>query len=109
MGFLGGRAWRALAIGRPGERRAAVLRTFARAVGREALRPRDYFEQDWSGEEWTRGGPTSVLAPGVLTTPRPSGATGPSVSCTGPARSTPTTGTATWTAPSAPAATPRPP
>ena len=67
MGFLGGRAWRALAHRPPRERRAAVLRTFARAVGRQALRPRDYFEQDWSSEEWTRGGPTSVLAPGVLT------------------------------------------
>ncbi|OLT12045.1 monoamine oxidase [Pseudonocardia sp. CNS-139] len=68
MGFLGGRQWRAWA-GRPErERRGAVLRGFAEVAGRAALRPQAYFEQDWTAEEWTRGGPTSAVAPGVLTT-----------------------------------------
>ncbi len=68
MGFLGGPQWHAWAGRPPRERRAAVLRAFAAAVGKAALRPVEYFEQDWVGEEWTRGGPTSVPGPGVLTT-----------------------------------------
>lgn len=67
MGFLGGPQWHPWADRPPRERRAAVLRAFAAAVGKDALRPVDYFEQDWTTEEWTRGGPTSVLGPGVLT------------------------------------------
>jgi monoamine oxidase len=67
MGFLGGRQWRAWAHRPARERRGAVLRAFAKVVGRDALRPTDYFEQDWTTQEWTRGGPTSVAAPGVLT------------------------------------------
>jgi monoamine oxidase len=67
MGFLGGPQWHAWAGRPPRERRAAVLRAFAAAVGKPALRPVEYFEQDWVGEEWTRGGPTSVPGPGVLT------------------------------------------
>lgn len=67
MGFLGGPAWRQWA-GRPAQqRRAAVLGSFATVVGRDALRPDSYFEQDWTAEPWTLGGPTSVAAPGVLT------------------------------------------
>jgi len=66
MGFLGGRQWRAWAHRAPRERRAAVLRSFAQVAGRGALRPREYFEQDWTAEPWTRGGPTSVPGPGVL-------------------------------------------
>jgi monoamine oxidase len=68
MGFLGARRWHAW-TGRPArERRDAVLRSFAEVAGRRALQPRDYFEQDWTAEEWTRGGPTSAVAPGALTT-----------------------------------------
>ncbi|MBL7629659.1 FAD-dependent oxidoreductase [Frankia sp. CN6] len=67
MGFLGGRQWRAWA-GRPARhRRGAVLRAFAQVAGRRALRPREYFEQDWTAEPWTLGGPTAAAAPGVLT------------------------------------------
>lgn len=68
MGFLGGREWRRWAHRPPHERRADVLLNFAQVVGREALRPRDYVEQDWTAEEFTRGGPTAIAAPGVLTT-----------------------------------------
>ncbi|WP_405968874.1 FAD-dependent oxidoreductase [Streptomyces sp. NBC_00015] len=67
MGFLGGRQWRSWAHRPAHERRGAVLRAFAQVVGPGALRPRTYFEQDWTAEEWTRGGPTAVAAPGVLT------------------------------------------
>ncbi|WP_086845993.1 flavin monoamine oxidase family protein [Amycolatopsis kentuckyensis] len=67
MGFLGGPQWHAWAARPPRERRAAVLRAFAAAVGKAALSPVEYFEQDWVGEEWTRGGPTSVPGTGVLT------------------------------------------
>ncbi|WP_410612566.1 flavin monoamine oxidase family protein [Amycolatopsis sp. lyj-109] len=67
MGFLGGPQWHAWAARPPRERRAAVLRAFAAAVGKPALQPVEYFEQDWVGEEWTRGGPTSVPGTGVLT------------------------------------------
>ncbi len=42
-------------------------RAFAKVAGPDALRPKDYFEQDWTSEEFTRGGPTSVPGTGVLT------------------------------------------
>lgn len=67
MGFLGGAEWRAWSHRPARERQGAVLRSFAKVVGDRALHPADYFEQDWTAEEWTRGGPTSILAPGVLT------------------------------------------
>lgn len=50
----------------PGRARDIVLRAFATAFGPRALEAKDYFEQDWTTEEWTRGGPTSVAAPGTL-------------------------------------------
>ena len=67
MGFLGGRDWRAWAHRPARERRAGVLRAFAKVAGPDALRPKDYFEQDWTAEEFTRGGPTAVPGTGVLT------------------------------------------
>jgi monoamine oxidase len=68
MGFLGGQQWRTWSGRSARERRDAVLSSFAQVAGRRALHPRDYFEQDWTSEEWTRGGPTSAIGPGVLTT-----------------------------------------
>lgn len=67
MGFRGGNAWRREVQKSPDERRANVLADFAQAFGPKALQPKDYFEQDWAGEEWSRGGPVSVLGPGTLT------------------------------------------
>jgi monoamine oxidase len=67
MGFLGGKDWRAWAHRPPRERRGGVLRAFAKVAGPDALRPTDYFEQDWTAEEFTRGGPTAVPGTGVLT------------------------------------------
>lgn len=68
MGFLGGAQWRQWAPRPARERGGAVLRSFAKVVGSAALDPVGYFEQDWTSEPWTRGGPTAVLGPGVLTT-----------------------------------------
>ncbi|WP_280438059.1 flavin monoamine oxidase family protein [Nocardia carnea] len=67
MGFVGAQQWRNWAPKSPRERRGAVLRAFSAVVGARALQPIDCIEKDWTAEEWTRGGPTSVLAPGVLT------------------------------------------
>ncbi|HEV7753079.1 MAG TPA: FAD-dependent oxidoreductase [Baekduia sp.] len=66
MGFMGGRSWRTWQTRSAADRRAAVLEDFAAAFGAKARSPIDYFEQDWVEERWTRGGPTSVLAPGTL-------------------------------------------
>jgi monoamine oxidase len=66
MGFHGGHQWRVYAE-RPAERRQAVLECFAEAFGPQALKPRAYFEQDWTSERWSRGGPVSQLSPGTIT------------------------------------------
>lgn len=66
MGFMGGRSWRTWQTASAADRRAAVLEDFAQAYGPKARQPIDYFEQDWVEERWTRGAPTSVLAPGTL-------------------------------------------
>jgi len=49
------------------DRRDAILTTFARLFGKEALSPRVYHEHDWSTERWTRGCPVAALGPGALT------------------------------------------
>ncbi|EME22320.1 flavin monoamine oxidase family protein [Rhodococcus triatomae] len=67
MGFVGADQWRTWAPKSPTERRGAVLRAFATALGPQALHPTTCIEKDWTSEEWTRGGPTSVLTPGTLT------------------------------------------
>ncbi|MDX6589380.1 MAG: monoamine oxidase [Solirubrobacterales bacterium] len=66
MGFLGGPAWRANATRSPADRRAAVLADFTQAYGARAANPVDYFEQDWTSEPWSRGGPVSALGTGTL-------------------------------------------
>lgn len=68
MGFVGGQQWRRWAPRPARERRGAVLRSFAQVAGRRAMEPVGFVEQDWTAEPWTRGGPTSVATPGVLTT-----------------------------------------
>jgi monoamine oxidase len=67
MGFLGGHSWREWMPRPLRERKPAVLADFAQAFGERALRPVDYFEQDWTQEPWIRGGPVSVLGPGTTT------------------------------------------
>lgn len=49
-------------------RRSAVLAQYARIFGdNRFLHPSDYFEMDWTLEEWSRGGPTAIAGPGTLT------------------------------------------
>lgn len=67
FGFIGGddaRAFRRLSVG---ARRAAVLGNFTTFFGPEAQSPKDYFETDWPGERFSRGGPVGILGPGTLT------------------------------------------
>jgi monoamine oxidase len=66
FGFIGGDAARAHKRLSMAERRARVLKQYADFFGPEAMRAIDYFESDWSTEEWTRGCPVSVPAPGTL-------------------------------------------
>ena len=50
------------------ERRAAVLAQYARIFNDDRfLSPSDYFDMDWTQEEWSRGGPTAFAPPGTLT------------------------------------------
>jgi len=49
------------------ERRRAVLASLVCYFGKRAAKPVDFVEQDWSGEEWTRGCYGAHMAPGVLT------------------------------------------
>lgn len=48
------------------ERRAAVLDAFAKAVGPEAAQATDYFEQDWTTERWSTGGPVAITGVGTI-------------------------------------------
>ena len=66
MGFHGGHSWRQYAYD-PVGRRQGALNDFAQAFGAQALKPTAYFEQDWTAEQWSRGCPVSVVAPGVVT------------------------------------------
>ncbi len=67
LGFVVGRPARELGERPEAERKRAVLDAFARFFGPEAAEPRDYVEQDWSTEEWTRGCPTGTMGPGTMT------------------------------------------
>jgi monoamine oxidase len=67
MGFMGGSGWRRWMPRSLEERKQAVLRDLADVFGERALKPKAYFEQDWTREPWIRGGPVSVLAPGTTT------------------------------------------
>ena len=44
-----------------------MLEAVARRFGDRAGSPRDYFEQSWAEEEWTRGCFMTHFPPGVLT------------------------------------------
>jgi monoamine oxidase len=58
---------RALAHLGPLERRRTVVAEMAARFGPKATRVRDWVEQEWAGEEWTRGCFMSHYAPGVMT------------------------------------------
>ena len=67
-GFVGGDQnlhWGAQTLA---ARQAAVLAQLASIFGdARFLTPTDYFEMDWTREQFSRGGPTAILGPGALT------------------------------------------
>lgn len=67
FGFVGGDEARAFANRSPIERQDAVMKNFVDYFGNQAGSPAQYFETDWPGARWSRGGPTAIAAPGVLT------------------------------------------
>jgi monoamine oxidase len=66
LGFVGGHEARVWSQRTPDARRQAVLQNFANYFGPDALKPKDYVEQHWSAEEWSRGCPVALLSPGTL-------------------------------------------
>lgn len=66
LAFVGGATWRRYGVMTRARRRQHVLEGFAAMFGPQALRPIDYVEHDWTKEQWTRGGPTAIHAPGSL-------------------------------------------
>lgn len=67
LAFVGGSTWREWADRPFEERRAAVLRGFANAVGPRALEPVDYVECDWPQQRWTLGSPVASAGTGTVT------------------------------------------
>ncbi len=71
-GFVGGEQYRAWAPKTRAERRAGVLAQYARMFGDDRfLSPVEYFDMLWPTERWSRGGPTPIMGPGVLTSVGP--------------------------------------
>jgi monoamine oxidase len=66
--FTGGSAAARLARMSPAQRRRVVLQRFSQYVGNQALSPSQFIEHDWRTEKWTRGCPTGVPRPGILST-----------------------------------------
>lgn len=71
VGFVGGADAPGFAALPPGERERVALDCFARLFGARARHARMYLERDWLAEEWSRGGPVSVLPTGGLTAAGP--------------------------------------
>jgi monoamine oxidase len=66
LGFIEGSAAREYGPKPASERRQAVLNNFATYFGDAALKPKAYYEKNWSAEAWTRGCYTGYMPPGVL-------------------------------------------
>ena len=43
-----------------------MLKNFADYFGHEALNARKFFDTDWPGAKWSRGGPVGIAGPGLL-------------------------------------------
>ncbi|MGX1270648.1 flavin monoamine oxidase family protein [Streptomyces phaeoluteigriseus] len=67
MGFIEADKMRALDASPADTVRAAVLADFATYFGDRAKTPTSFVLQRWNNEAYTRGGPVSIAAPGVLT------------------------------------------
>lgn len=67
MGFIGGHEARVWENRSPQDLQAAALQNLANYFGPQALKPTDTVTFNWSSEQWSRGCPVAVLAPGTLT------------------------------------------
>ena len=67
LGFIAGPEAAEHARRPESERRRIVLDCFARMWGEQALGATAYFEQAWSEEEWSGGGPVCHAPPGTIT------------------------------------------
>jgi monoamine oxidase len=65
LGFVVGDAARRWGLASEAERRETVARAFARLFG-PAAHPTGYADFDWAAEEWTRGCPVGLMAPGTV-------------------------------------------
>ena len=66
LGFVGGDAAREYANA-PESLRRAVIENFVSCFGEKARDVRQWYVADWGREEWTRGCPTAIAPPGLLT------------------------------------------
>ncbi len=67
VGFILGNAAKGWTARSPAARRRAVLSTFARYFGDDALDPLDFAEKDWPADEWSRGCYAAFMTPGTMT------------------------------------------
>lgn len=68
VGFISGEGARYWSERPEDERKEAVLESFARFFGDEALSPIDYADKDWLSEPYTRGCYVGIMTPGTQTT-----------------------------------------
>ena len=66
FGFVGGDEARRYRAMTRADRRAAVLKNFADYFGPQALQATKFFDTDWPGAKWSRGGPVGIAKPGLL-------------------------------------------
>lgn len=67
LGFLEGDQARKATLLTPADRKALVLSNFAEVFGYAAGHPREYVEQNWAAEEWSRGCYAGRLIPNAWT------------------------------------------
>ena len=66
-GFVGGAMNYKYGPMAPADRRAAVLSQYASVFNdKRFLTPTEYFDMDWTTEQWSRGGPTVLYGPGTM-------------------------------------------
>lgn len=65
-GFVGGADIERYAGLPADERRRVALASLARVFGPRAERAAEFLERDWAAEQWSLGGPVSIMGPGTL-------------------------------------------
>jgi monoamine oxidase len=66
FGFVGGDYARRYSAMSPNARRQAVLDQYGAFFGAKARKPIDYFDTNWSAQQWTRGCPVGIPSTGTL-------------------------------------------